>query len=454
MFFTTLLCVGCNDKNPKGEGDDDDDLPNQEIVDYFSGYLSGRQGLYEDSLDAIALSALAAERELVWEAWVNANNKRSEDKLINLDALSAGKSGTWAVPANLEPNAVTNYWWGTKGAKPASGYPLLMYLHGSGDKNSEWTGARPMVLNFNDAPAVYFIPQVANVGNYQPWYLKAKQYTFERMLRLAFVTGEIDADKVYFYGISEGGYGSQRIGAFYADYMAGVGPMAGGEPLKNAPVENYRNTAFNFRTGANDTGFHRNILTQYTKDEFERFQAEFPESFVHHIELIPGAGHGIDYTQTTPWLKQHTRNPYPKYVTWENFEMDGQYRKGFYNIFVNERSNTNTDSRGYYELKIDGNNLALTVETVTYTTTEVDQTWGIHMKFAKSYQPATKGKVTIYLSPELVDLTQDVTLTVNGVEAYNGKVSPERRHLVNSCAAFFDPARLYPAAIEVDLQNL
>ena len=37
--------------------------------------------------------------------------------------------------------------------------------------------------------------------------------------------------------------------------------MAGGEPLKNAPIENCANIGFSFLTGADDTGFYRNILT-------------------------------------------------------------------------------------------------------------------------------------------------------------------------------------------------
>ena len=48
--------------------------------------------------------------------------------------------------------------------------------------------------------------------------------------------------------------------------------MAGGEPLKNAPVENCRNIAFSFLTGAADAGFYRNKLTTYTKNEFERLK--------------------------------------------------------------------------------------------------------------------------------------------------------------------------------------
>ncbi len=330
---------------------------------------------------------------------------------------------------------------------------MYLYMHGSGDKNNEWkNGIRFATELFEDAPSVYFIPQIPNTGNYYRWYQKSKQFAWEKLLRLALASGQIDPNKIYFFGISEGGYGSQRLASFYADYLAGAGPMAGGEPLKNAPVENCRNIAFSLRTGANDNGFFRNTLTQYTKDEFDRLQSANPGSFEHNIQLIPGMGHGIDYSPTTPWLKNYTRDPYPKTVSWENFEMDGLYRDGFYNLYVNERSNNDANSRSYYEMSITGNAITLNVQTVKYQTTETNS--GIDMKFAKTYTPATKGKITVYLSPELVDMAQPVTLTVNGKTAFNDNVGLDTKHLINSCGIFFDPERLYPAAIEVDLSTL
>jgi len=151
-------------------------------------------------------------------------------------------------------------------------------------------------------------------------------------------------------------------------------------------------------------------------------------------------------------LKQYTRNPYPKSVNWENFEMDGRYRDGFYNLYVLERSNDDTRSRTYYQMNIEGNHIDLKVDLVTYKTVKTDPQWGIELKFEKSYEPATKGKVLIYLNQELVDLNKEVTVSVNGKKAFQGKVKPELKHLVNSCAAFFDPTRIFPAAIEVEIK--
>ena len=39
-----------------------------------------------------------------------------------------------------------------------------------------------------------------------------------------------------------------------------------------------------------------------------------------------------------------------------------------------------------------------------------------------------------------------------GKKAFQGKVKLGLEHMVNSCATFYDPARIYPAAIEVNIK--
>ncbi len=459
LFSFLILQIHCSAEvneasSSKKSTQTENNSEKEKLIRFFLDYLSGKAESYT-ATSSFSLSDIQQQQALVWEAWVEANHRFQEEPLIELRPLAEKKSGEWQLPSNLEPNAIMPYYWGSKGEVPSSeGYPLYLYLHGSGEKKSEWATGFQLCSKFDDAPSAYFIPQIPNMGNYYRWWQKSKQFAWEKLLRLALASGQINPNRIYIFGISEGGYGSQRLASFYADYLAGAGPMAGGEPLKNAPVENCRNMAFSLRTGADDAGFYRNKLTGYTKTAFEEMQKLHPNEFIHHIELIPDHGHFIDYSVTTPWLKQYTRNPYPKYVNWENFEMDGLYRKGFYNLAVKERSNPDEKSRTYYELAIQGNNITLKADLVTYTCTEKDPRWGIELKFEKSYQPATQGKVIIYLCPELVDLNKKITLTVNGKQVFKGKVTPSIAHMANSCATFFDPERIYPAAIEVDLGNL
>ena len=446
-----LACAGSvygNPKSPKQK----QDRTEQGLIEFFTGRLAGTAGEYGDR-SQIKLADVEQERKAVWDAWKAANNGVEEEKLIALEPLASKKSGRWKLPEELEARATMPYYWGSKGEMPDGGYPLYLYLHGSGRKTMEWDNGHRFGMAFDDAPSAYFIPQIPNEDQYR-WYPRSKQWAWEKMLRLAFLSGEVDPNKIYFFGISEGGYGSQRLASFYADYLAGAGPMAGGEPLENAPAENCRNTAFSLLTGSNDTGFYRNKLTGYVKNEFERLAKEYPGDFVSRVELLHDKGHMFDYSVMTPWLMQHSRNPHPRRVSWENMEMDGRYRDGFYNLLVTERSNDDDSQRTYYEMEIDGNDISLRVDLVTYDVVEKDPRWGIEMKFEKSCVPATKGRVTIYLSGELVDLGKKITVTVNGKKAFNGRVKCERRHLANSCAAFFDPERLYPAAIEIDLSEL
>lgn len=141
-------------------------------------------------------------------------------------------------------------------------------------------------------------------------------------------------------------------------------------------------------------------------------------------------------------------------MAWENFEMDGLYRDGFYNIAVLERSNPDASTRTFYEMTIEGNNIVMTVDEITYTTTESDPVYGIELWFEKSKTPSSKGRFIVYLCPELVDLDEEVTLTVNGKQVFKGIAQQDLRHIINSCATFFDPHRLYTAAIEVDLAEI
>ena len=183
----------------------------EKITTHFSGHLSGNADAYDDK-SRLKSTDVKKMQQIVWDAWKEANNKFSEQKLINLDKLEKANSGKWTLPQELEPNAIMPYYWGYKGdSEPEGGFSLYLYTHGSGDKTSEWRTGINICQKFDDAPSVYFIPQIPNMGDYYRWWQKAKLFAWEKMLRLAFVSGKINPNKVYFFGISEGGYGSQRL---------------------------------------------------------------------------------------------------------------------------------------------------------------------------------------------------------------------------------------------------
>lgn len=420
----------------------------KKVKSFFTSALQGVSAEYDNN-STIDVADIKAVRNDVWECWREAVNGFSEEKLIAPHATTEPRdTGYWNLPAHLEENALMPYYFIKKGDMSDEGYPLFLYMHGSGNKEQEWETGYKLCAGFEDSPSAHFVPQIPNgYGELYRWAIQSKQWAWEKLLRLAFVNGGYDANRVYFFGISEGGYGSQRLASFYADYLAGAGPMAGGEPLKNAPMENLANIAFSLRTGERDYGFARNYMTYNAAMTIDSLRKSHPEHYKFFIELMPGMGHGIDYSPTTPWLRKFKRNPHPKYFYWEDYDMYGRHRTGFYNIKVNESSRENDEQRTCYEVQMDNNVITLNVNNVEYTT--IEAIYGIPMMFSKKYTPATKGNITIFLNEELFDFSKPVKVVINGKEVFNNVVKPTLKAMVESCAEYFDPERLFPASIDV-----
>ncbi len=133
--------------------------------------------------------------------------------------------------------------------------------------------------------------------------------------------------------------------------------------------------------------------------------------------------------------------------------MDGCRRDGFCNLYVVEPPATEAGERVFYEETIKGDTINLRVEKVEYTTTEKDNVWGIEMRFKRKYTPVEGGRLTVYLNRSLADLSHRLTVMVNGRQAFSGKVQENLSSMVNSCAAFGDPRRIYTAQIDVSLAN-
>ena len=380
------------------------------------------------------------------------NNKEAQDvaefrKLLT-DSLSKANVTTWTLPDSLEPNAKMNFYLGVKGDMPKDGYPVFLYLHGSGPREHEWANGLRLAKMFQDGPSMYIVPQIPQEGAWYRWWQRSKQWTWERILRILMSMPEVDKNRIYVFGISEGGYGSQRLASFYADYWAAAGPMAGGEPLINAPVENLAHVPLSFLTGDKDFMFYRHLLTKTTGEKLDSMQRLFPNEYKHRVELIPDKGHSIDYTPTTTWLAQHKRNAQPRHFIWENLEMDGLKRNAFYNLQVLEE----TDAyRTRYEFTANADNsIDIKVDGVKYNATWKDPHWGIDMLFSKDLTPAQHGNMRVFLSDQLVDLKKKVTVRINGKQVFCGKVKSSKKTRKLSQELWGDPMRDFKHAVEVN----
>ena len=394
----------------------------------------------------LAVSAFIVCDNTFAEKTEDTNDEKAFRELLT-DSLSKANVTTWTLPDSLEPNAKMNFYLGVKGDMPKDGYPVFLYLHGSGPRANEWATGLKLAKRFNDGPSMYIVPQIPQEGEWYRWWQRSKQWTWEKVLRIILSMPEVDKNRIYVFGISEGGYGSQRLASFYADYWAAAGPMAGGEPLINAPVENLAHVPLSFLTGDRDFMFYRHLLTKTTGEKLDSMQRIHPNEYVHRVKLLEGYGHSIDYTPTTPWLAQHKRNAQPRHFLWENFEMDGLKRNAFYNLQVLEEED---EFRTKYEFTANADNsIDIKVDAVKYNPTWKDPRWGINMLFCKEFTPAQHGHLRIFLSDQLVDLKKKVTVRINGKEVFNGKVKGSKKNQKLAHELWGDPMRNFKHAVEV-----
>ena len=129
----------------------------QAVVSYFKASLSGGKApaLLEKPLE---LNSLDQARKEVWSLWAQSNDP-NETGLPALSPLTANSSPrSWVLsPESYGRDripAIMPYYYGAKGDKPSAGYPLFLYLHGSGPKELEWKTGLALSLSFQDSPSV------------------------------------------------------------------------------------------------------------------------------------------------------------------------------------------------------------------------------------------------------------------------------------------------------------
>jgi predicted peptidase len=116
----------------------------------------------------------------------------------------------------------------------AQSYPLVLFLHGSGERGSDGArqaqvGLGPYVLSHaDDFPAFVVMPQSPEGSGWSSAVAKAALASVD----LAQAEFSIDADRIYLTGMSRGGYGVWELAAMAPGRFAALVPVCGGvEPI-------------------------------------------------------------------------------------------------------------------------------------------------------------------------------------------------------------------------------
>ena len=327
--------------------------------------------------------------------------------------------------------------------------PMFIALHGGGSAGGrapsphgwsvntrEWAAQSRLAATVYPNDSLYFVPRMAD-DNDGRWYYHYCQDAYDKVVRAAILHHNVNPNRVYLIGISEGAYTAYRMGAFMADRWAGAGSMAGGEPLNNAPPLNMRNIAFRADIGENDKMYDRVGLNRRYGQALAKLMENDPEGYVHAINVQAGRGHGINYKPCPEWLFQHERNPHPKRVNWKVIKVHSRYKKQFYWLALDDEPSTWPI---YIDARIDKDNQTVNV------TVEKD---GKDGKRVRTNETALR----IYLNDEMLDLDKSVRVVRNGKEVFSGTVDRNAGVMAKTLAQRGDFNYMFPSQVLIDSES-
>jgi pimeloyl-ACP methyl ester carboxylesterase len=334
-----------------------------------------------------------------------------------------------------------------KGAKPAAGWPLFICLHGGGGNvgasgphgwavnTSEWQAQMQLFERVYEPAGLYFIPRMADDREGR-WYYDHNQIAFDEIIRKSILFREVDPNRVYLMGISEGGYTAIRYAGNRPDRFAATGGMAAAEPLDTSPPENMRNLWFRNDIGENDTMFDRINLARRMAARLDELHRDDPGGYVHLLNAQAGRAHGIEYRSCPAWIAQAVRQPSPDRVVWTVKKFHQTVPTHNYWLALGA---VPEKLPLYLAAKIKDNVITLTAQTAQKEGTNTVRV------------AATGVVLRVRLNDKLVSLDRPVILLVNGHPYREGRLSRNLPCLVRTLAEYGDPSYMFPAEIAVKL---
>lgn len=139
-----------------------------------------------------------------------------------------------------------------EGQVPRGGWPLVLFLHGSGERGRD--GRRQTTVGLGPAiqenprrwPSVVLMPQCPKE---EQWVGEPLEQAYQLLAEVE-RTYQTNPRRVYLTGLSMGGYGSWNLGCLYPQRFAAIAPICGaGDPFKvwqrlgGVPIWNFHGAA-------------------------------------------------------------------------------------------------------------------------------------------------------------------------------------------------------------------
>lgn len=318
---------------------------------------------------------------------------------------------------------------------------LFICTHGSGPTPQEWTTQIQLAMRRYQPEGVYFVPRMPE-GSGKRWIRGHNQDAYERVIEHAIAHWGVDSNRVYFLGISQGGFATDKLLPFMPDRFAAGNAMASGvNPEKHRP-ENLRNTAYRTDVGENDTMFNRVGNAIKFHERLDDLNVADPNGYVHSIAIQKGKGHGIDYQPGVSWIAKHKRNPWPNRLVWYGRVFQDKRRDRHYWIQIEGEVSAGTTVINTLADR-DTNTITVTAQQIAEKNKEQSD--------PLEPQPLSGIELRALLHDSLVDLDRPIKVSCNGKTVFEGKVKRSASVQLDTLADYGDPSMAASAEVRIRL---
>lgn len=302
--------------------------------------------------------------------------------------------------------------WGDRdyGDAPWGTRSLWISLHGGGNaapavNEQQWHN---QIRLYQPKEGLYLAPR-APTNTWNLWHEPHIDPLLQRLIDAEVAINGIDPNRVYLMGYSAGGDGVWQLAPRMADRFAAAAMMAGHPG--DASLLPLRDLPFAIFMGGADGAYDRNTLAAEKTVELDRLHAADPAGYVHMSRIYPGLPHWMNRrdAEGVPWMATFTRDPWPRRVVWVQ---DDVTHDRFYWLQIPDAAAAKRGDR--IDATVDGQTIALT--------------------------GTVPSGMTLRLSDRLVDLDRPIRVTVNGREAFRGRVPRTAAAIRTSLRERFDPA--------------
>jgi predicted esterase len=319
--------------------------------------------------------------------------------------------------------------------RPSQAYGLVICLHGAG-----FTG---------DAYLERWQPRLGNdyilaCPTYLPgtWWTRQAEELVLATIRSVQARYNVDQDRIFLTGMSNGGIGTYLIGVHHAPLFAGLAPMASGLDDVLLPfLENLRHTPAYLIHGRNDQVMPVELSRSIAK-EMTRLGYEFV--YREHDRVHPMAGGHFFPREELPalvaWFGSHRREPYPKSQT---VIRDASHLTSFawVRIDATDRIASFTDQLTDSRDETIANRIYARLEAAVVAPDRIE----VQTQRVKRY--------SLFLNQALVDLSKPITIVTNGRVSYQGPLTPRLETLLRDARLRRDRQRLFPILMSLSVES-